>query len=329
MTTAEILAKAKEAGRRQAQAVIASRNEVLKNRKQSIEETTKAQRRVKQVLISEENFNKLGPQSPNVLIAEGDSWFDYFHHDILRILENDHGYDVESVAHRGDKVENMAYGEGQLENFSRLVEKTLRRNVIPKAILLSGGGNDIAGAEFGMLLNHAFSNIAGLNDSIIRGVVDERAKLAYVTIISKITEVCKHYTPKWTVPILVHGYDYPVPDGRGVEFLGLHLSGPWLEPGFREKGFFELSNRITIVRTLMERFNKMLNDLVSDPQFSHVHYVDLRNTLSTALDNYTDYWANEFHPTRKGFEKVTQRFVDVLKTLDTPIMITEPRRSRR
>src|SRR5262245_50820329 len=41
--------------------------------------------------------------SSGVLIAEGDSWFDYPIHDVLRILEDDHLFDVESVAHKGDR----------------------------------------------------------------------------------------------------------------------------------------------------------------------------------------------------------------------------------
>ena len=57
--------------------------------------------------------------SSGVLVAEGDSWFDYPWTDILRLLEDQHGYDVESVAHKGDRVEEMAYSGGQLEEFSR------------------------------------------------------------------------------------------------------------------------------------------------------------------------------------------------------------------
>jgi len=116
------------------------------------------------------------------------------------------------------------------------------------------------------------------------------------------------------VPILIHGYDFPVPDGRG--FLGgwWLLPGPWLEPGFRTKGFTELSKRIDIAKQLMIRFNEMLNDIASIPDFSHVHYINLRNTLSTGRD-YEEDWANELHPTEEGFEKVTARFAEVLETL--------------
>ena len=61
------------------------------------------------------------------------------------MLEDEHGFDVESVAHKGDRVEDMAFSPGQLDEFSRRLEKVLRGGVVPRAILLSGGGNDLAG----------------------------------------------------------------------------------------------------------------------------------------------------------------------------------------
>ena len=92
--------------------------------------------------------------SKGVLIAEGDSWFDYPLYDVLQILEDDYLYDVESVAHKGDTVEDMAHSGGQFEEFARRLEKLLRDNKVPRAILLSGGGNDIAGFS-GILGCHA------------------------------------------------------------------------------------------------------------------------------------------------------------------------------
>ena len=47
--------------------------------------------------------------SAGTLIGEGDSWFDYPFSDILKILEDDYAYDVESVAHHGDLIEDIAY----------------------------------------------------------------------------------------------------------------------------------------------------------------------------------------------------------------------------
>lgn len=253
---------------------------------------------------------RLAHASAGVLIAEGDSWFHYPLHDVLSMLEDLHGFDVESVAHRGDTVEDMAYSDGQLEDFARRVEKVLRAGTVPRAILLSGGGNDIAGDEFALLLNHATSGMAGLNESILSGVIDQRARDAYVTILGAITAVCEDRIGK-PVPIVVHGYDYPVPDGRGFFGGWGPLPGPWLEPGFRRKGYGSMASRRPIVVELIDRFNGMLARLDGRPPLRHVRYLDLRGTLPRG-PKYKDWWANELHPTARGFEAVTRKFVAVL-----------------
>jgi lysophospholipase L1-like esterase len=245
------------------------------------------------------------------LIAEGDSWFDYPLHDVLDMLEDAHGYDVESVAHKGDRVEDMAFSPGQLLDFSRRLEKLLQRGTVPRAILLSGGGNDIAGTEFGMLLNHAASPIGGLNDDVVTGVIDKRAKIAYTTIISAISAISQKHLGH-PLPILIHGYAFPVPDGRG--FLGGFgaLPGPWLQPGFREKGFDDLERNTGMMQTIIERFNDMLESVAA--VFAHVHYVDLRHTLTNDAQ-YKRHWANELHPTKAGFKLVAAEFAAVLDAL--------------
>jgi hypothetical protein len=67
------------------------------------------------------------PPATGLLVAEGDSWFDYPFHDVLSTLDDEHGFDVESVARKGDTVQDMAYSGGQFNEFARLLEKLLRR----------------------------------------------------------------------------------------------------------------------------------------------------------------------------------------------------------
>ena len=247
--------------------------------------------------------------SAGTVIAEGDSWFDYPLHDVLKDLEDLYGYDVESVAHMGDTVEDMAYAHGQLDEFSRRVEKVLRSGVKPKAILLSGGGNDIAGDEFALLLNHAASAIKGLNEDIVTGVIDQRLYDSYVTILQAITAICEAQIGQ-AVPIIVHGYDYAVPDGRGFAGGWWLLPGPWLEPGFRRKGYDE-AVRKPMVRTLIDRFNKMLGAVSRIPDFAHVKYLNLRDTLRSDA-SYKQDWANELHPSPAGFASVTAKFAKLI-----------------
>ena len=213
-----VVTVALQTGKQEAHRVLARRELVLQARAQALGVSVAA----------------AGDPGGAVLVAEGDSWFDYPWHDVLKLLEDDYNYSVESVAHHGDSIENMAYADGQLDGFTRPLEKTIARDTPPKAILLSGGGNDFAGDEFAMLLNHARSAIAGLNASVVAGVLEERVRVAYITILSAVTTLCEQKTGH-KIPIVVHGYDRPVPDGRG--FLGgwAFLPGPWLEPGFRQK----------------------------------------------------------------------------------------------
>jgi lysophospholipase L1-like esterase len=251
-----------------------------------------------------------GPSgSRGVLVAEGDSWFDYPFHDVLQKLDDDFGWDIENVAHRGDSVESMAYDGGQLTDFVRAIERVVRRGDIPHAILMSGGGNDVAGDAFAMLLNHRSSPVFGFNPAVLDGVVQTRIRVAYTTMLSAVTAACQSLLGA-PVPILLHGYDYPVPDGRG--FLGGWgpLPGPWLEPGFREKGYDDLAERVAIARDLIDRLYAMLAAVVALPAFAHVQFVDLRNALSTDLVNgrYKAWWGNELHPTQQGFRRVAGLF---------------------
>lgn len=247
--------------------------------------------------------------SAGVLIAEGDSWFDYPFHDVLTMLEDEHGYDVESVAHRGDTLESMAFAPSQAETLYRVIHRVRSQRTVPRAILLSGGGNDLAGEEFQQLLNHARSPRAGLNGRIVEGLIHERLRDALIVLISATTKVCQNLL-ETTVPILVHGYDYAVPDGRGFLSGFGRLPGPWLGPGFDAKGFplsKTLEQRRAILRLLIDEHNEMLARVSAVTGFEHVSHIDLRGVLSNHKD-YWNWWANELHPTKQGFAAVAARF---------------------
>jgi lysophospholipase L1-like esterase len=207
----------------------------------------------------------------------------------------------------------MAHSEGQFEEFARRLEKLLRENKIPRAILLSGGGNDIAGDEFAILLNHAASALPPINEDVVRGIIDVRLRAAYARIISSLTTIARSYLDR-PIPIITHGYDYPVPDGRGFWGGWWKLPGPWLQPGFRKKGYDDLRKNTLVIAQVIDRFNAMLAAVSAHPEFAHVHYIDLRATLKRD-STYKKYWANELHPTAMGFELVTRKFADTIRLL--------------
>ena len=275
-------------------------------------------RRRRSALAAAAGKPKLG-----LLIAEGDSWFDYPFYDVLELLENQ-GYEIESVAHMGDNLEDMAHDAGQVERLTKVFEKVRGRGKKPRAILLSGGGNDIAGDEFKILINHANSGLPALNATVADGIIQERLRTAMASLVGVVTRLSEsHFGEK--ARVVIHGYDYPIPDGRGWLGGGWFLPGPWLEPGFRRKGHVAekpqdkasvLEANARVLRDLIDRYNVMLAVLVRDlasSGLSHVRYVNLRGTLSAAFPSgYKADWGNELHPTKPGFAKVTAKIAAAL-----------------
>ena len=261
-------------------------------------------------------------QTAGYLLAVGDSWFDYPIEDVLTKLDDNYGYNIESAAHRGDRIETMVSHVGQLDKFARCLDQVIALGATPKAILVSGGGDDIAGDEFGMLINNIDLNIGTWNEQAVAGVIETRIAAAYRMMFASLNAICQNDAHR-TFPILVHGYDYPVPDGRG--FLGGWglLPGPWLKPGFDEKLYLDITVTTQMMVALIDRFNNMLKNLVQEPGLGEVHYIDLRGTLPNSADSYKQWWANELHPTggeligggSDGFGAVAAKFQAVLSTL--------------
>ena len=276
----------------------------MRNGKQSLEAA--AQKTLDEV---KERMARRGRRaSRGTLVAEGDSWFRLLGSDVLDELE-DLGYDVESVAHPGDTVESMAYLEGQIKKLARVLNRLANRKRPPRAILLSGGGNDITGDVLAFLLNHRYAGLETLNEEMLKGLIDVRLFAAYDQLVSLIDELNARLFRR-PVRIVVHGYDYAVPDGRG--FLGgwWVLPGPWLKPAFNRRGYEVLSENRKTVRKLIDRFNRMLAQL--EKKRKSVRYVDLRGTLRDVSPRHRQDWRDELHPRERGFELIAQKIADAV-----------------
>jgi len=252
------------------------------------------------------------------LIAEGDSWFDYPRADVLKMLQRKFDYQVFSAAHKGDALEDMAYNIDQLTEVAGVFKSLHDRKIMPKAILISGGGNDIAGPELSVMLNHIRSGLQNPDAIVVREVITHRLQLALITWIGAVDQLSTDNFGK-KVPVLIHGYDYPVPDGRG--FLGgfWFMPGPWLKPSFDLKGYgstpADLDPRIKVMKSLIDEFNAMLISITKIEGFEHVHYVKIVGQLSNDPKTYENDWGNELHPTPLGFEKVATQFQEILSKL--------------
>jgi hypothetical protein len=100
-----------------------------------------------------------------------------------------------------------------------------------------------------------------------------------------------------------HGYDYAIPDGRGVCFLG-----PWLAPTFKLHGFPTRAAGFAVTKRMLHQFAAMLTSLAAQPKVSFVNAQGL-------LPEDPSSWHNELHPSRDGFEQHAGKFYAELQRL--------------
>lgn len=260
------------------------------------------------------NFLTFKTATKGLLLGLGDSWYQYFAMDVLDILQDSFAYTRRSVAEAGASLKSVATTTGQLDRLSEEIENTLG-HARPTALFLSGGGNDVVDFGIENLLNPASPGVPPLNDAVVTGFVDGAMKQNLIDVLRAITGLSDHLLAL-RLPIFFHGYDYPVPDGRG---LIIPKRGPWLKPGFVEKGYGaddQLPLRKSIMKDLIDRLNTMQKEVAAMPEFKHVVHVDLRGTLPPkSTDDYRLWWSNELHPTRSGFELIAKKFADKLASL--------------
>lgn len=287
-----------------------------------------AEKLVKQSLLRVRRKRRLWMNSPGeypkgkpqpLLVVEGDSWINYKSYGIGAQLENQ-GYDIESVADHGDRLKDMAGNADQHDSLTTLLLEFDRKDWRPEAFVVSAGGNDLAEkCKLRSLLNESSLSANILNDKEVKKFMDGEVKYAYLTLLKFISQMYRQIFKEDPIPIVIHGYGNPVPDDRPVTFGPFRATEPWLKPEFEKKGYTCLQQNTSTMKCLVEKFNNTLVELCQKPAFDHVHYVDVRDCLSNDLQNdkYKEYWENELHPTRKGFEcvtsKIDQRLKDVIE----------------
>lgn len=218
-------------------------------------------------------FNRMsGGYAGPVIVAEGDSWWQY---PILLEDTIDHlseHYAIRCVSSAGDLLGNMAT---QAEYLGAL------RETNASILLLSGGGNDML--LDGQLARHledydeALKPTDYLKPSFQQ--VLTRAFGDYERILRGVHGAFPH------VRVLVHGYDYAIP-----------AAGRWLGQPMKLRNILDASLQRAIVADMIDRFNRGLRRLVS--AMPHVVYVDMRNTVREGL------WHDELHPKNEGYAEV-------------------------
>jgi lysophospholipase L1-like esterase len=243
------------------------------------------------------------------LLADGDSWFDYPlngsvfgpHTDVIAQLPGVCSIPptILNLAHYGyTSTQEMGYARQQA--ISKAISDP--SNGVFDAILMSGGGNDIAGDSLCIWLNDA----ADVGNDPTRAVNQTRftaavnmVKASYLDLIALRDDLLPG------APIFVHDYDYAIPSGKSASILGVYSMGPWLKPSLEYCGWTDPAQGAAIIKGVMQQFAAMLAELASQPENNLVH-VQTQGTTDVST------WPNELHPGPDGFRAVAKKIAAAL-----------------
>ncbi len=262
-----------------------------------------------------------GSKDPMIL-AEGDSWFNYPHklNDIVDHLMSD--YTVASLAAPGDTIRNMIDGPKK-EKGSEYLEKALELQETYgrlKAIIFSGGGIDVLFdpvPQIGVSVFRAslrpYNTVADktkaenfLDPHFLDAAMNDLSK-RYVRFIQSV----RNEDAIKALPIVINSYAYPFPalkerfDHRKPAYYRLDsFVGHVLD----DYGIVDDQIRHAIMKYLINLFYETIEKAAKP--FDDVYLVDNRKLLPDI-----DLWYDEIHPTSKGFKLVTENFDKVLKSV--------------
>ena len=247
------------------------------------------------------------------IVAEGDSWFAYpAVNDVVDHLRKT-GFAVIRRSEHGDTLENMVYGTGFKINKKQntvtndgavgLIEvKKSIRKFKPRFVLFSAGGNDVVGLELVRYLNHKSTKKPSLRIAAFQDVLNNFMKPAIEYFIKEVLAIDA------TIDILMDGYDYAKPIGKGYKLVGIKLAGPWILPGFGEKAITNRSDQDKIIKRLIDEFNKMLKSL--SVKYANFHYINLRGKFPKESQ-----WHNEIHLIGAGYKTVAKMYHDEMSKI--------------
>jgi len=248
------------------------------------------------------------PPKHRTLVAEGDSWFDYpIKGDLLDALRKRHGYRIYQVSKAGARLEDMVYGVERNwwgpERPQIFQTLDLINQHQPEVVLISGGGNDIAGTELPAFLNRKARGVPALREAMVDDLIFHVFQRAYTVFIKAVRNLAEQKNFK--VTIVGHDYDFPVPDGRGYSVTnlipGFAYTGPWLKPAFDQKGYSIEEGR-EIVAIILRKFSQLQRTLAAEnPDFLTARFQGSLNPTS-----HQD-WDNEMHPTWSGFVRLAAK----------------------
>lgn len=245
-----------------------------------------------------------------VIIAEGDSWFEYpvYLKDILQnLIDDNDNYAVLSLALGGDWLANELYEneyEPAVDRFQ------------PHAFLISGGGNDLVGDYRLMTFLKPIDQVAQADRNNPEKYLTDRFSAILNAFRIQYFLFFRDFTLRYPLvgKIITQGYDYPIPSNavrlhRNLigTLLNRTQNGKWLLEPFKMAGIHDENIQRGVMRVIIDRFNDML---ITEgcSVYSNVYHIDSRGLVNTG-DNV---WFDELHPQSSVFKKIAMAFRDCI-----------------
>ncbi len=233
------------------------------------------------------------------VLALGDSWFHYPFNNLMTPLHTAlEGPTIYVIGENGARADELCRGSWRA-NFNKL----LVQYPSIRLVCVSAGGNDFAGVGDldDKILAPNCSGAATLAQCYRAGEpgsVFDAVAAAYRTIVAAVAAV------RTDVTILVHNYDYAIPDGRTLPGMRSWLKLPMDNARVPTAGAPQSGLRREIVADLIDQHTLRLTDLedvVGGPTQPRVALVWSAGTLADSA------WANELHPKPSGFARLVDQ----------------------
>jgi len=234
---------------------------------------------------------------PCEVLALGDSWFHYPLSCLLNPIFRDSGNKVMFCLGA-----NGAEAEEFLHDYYRkpFVESLKGYNSV-RTVLLSAGGNDFAGLDdFTTVLRPVCSGAKSAK-KCFRSGQPARLLNRIIGYYDELVALVKKHRPESRV--LVHNYDYAIPNGKGFLGFGQWLKAPMDQAKVPKPDEWALGSlRREVVKELIDQFGRKLEDFATQSK-NRVTFVKTSGRITK-----DEHWANEMHPTPEGFEEVGKAF---------------------
>jgi hypothetical protein len=240
-------------------------------------------------------LNKVYSSDEDVIICEGDSWFDHpFLQDIPTQLYSAFRY---CVLHSNQPGKLLSESVSRPEFLTPM--KDFRKSQI-KALLISGGGNDLIdwhkrGAFTSIFKSASSDNARDFIDSaqLKKALQELTGFLGQITMLLRGAGAAE-------LPVLLHCYDHIRPASYGHSLF----KGSWIQPQLEAIGA-KPALYSTIVEQLQDKWTAAYRDFCNRNGW---HFIDVSGVVR-------DRWYDEIHPHSRPLYEIASRFDDVLVRL--------------